>query len=91
MSSLIYSVGIIATQFYLYGKKHCTKTGWEASRKLYKQPDILDDETLDLNNKTFMITGANSGIGKEMSRLVIIDVETPRRGQLTRYCSLTEC
>ena len=55
------------TQFYLYGKKHCTKTGWENAIKSYPQPDILQDSSLDLSDKVYMITGANAGIGREIT------------------------
>ena len=32
-----------STQFYLYGKKYCTRTGWETAARAYPQPDILWD------------------------------------------------
>eukprot|EP01047_Picozoa_sp_COSAG01_P025386 COSAG01_NODE_1601_length_9765_cov_8.340265_4_plen_293_part_00 len=54
------------TQFYLYGRKHFTRTGWEAASKTYAQPDVLT--TLDLRGKCFMVTGANQGIGYEITR-----------------------
>ena len=44
------------TQFFLYGKKHFTRTGWEAARALYPQPDALT--VLELTGKTYMVTGA---------------------------------
>lgn len=53
------------TQFYLYGKKHCTQSGWIAASASYPQPDILDD--INLDGKVFIITGANGGIGYEIS------------------------
>jgi dehydrogenase/reductase SDR family protein 12 len=49
------------TQFFLYGKKHCTKDGWLNSSRNYPTPDILTD--INLDNKVFLITGANAGIG----------------------------
>lgn len=49
------------TQFYLYGKKYCTSTGWEAAHSEYPSPDILDD--IDLSGNVYVVTGANSGIG----------------------------
>lgn len=50
-----------STQFYLYGKKYCTKTGWEAASNKYPIPDILSDVSLDGN--VYLVTGANAGIG----------------------------
>ncbi len=75
--------GITTTQFYLYGKQstrysvliivnwcagkqYFTQTGWEAASKLYKDPTLLD--TANLANKVYMVTGANSGIGLQISR-----------------------
>lgn len=53
------------TQFYLYGTKYCTRTGWEKASSKYPQPDELT--TADLVDKVFIVTGANSGIGFECS------------------------
>jgi len=58
---------ITSTQFYLYGKKHFTKTGWLNATKNYKSPDILQTADLNLADKIYMITGANAGIGKEIT------------------------
>lgn len=55
------------TQFYLYGKRRCTRTGWEAARAAYPKPDLLEDETLNLRGKSYLITGANAGIGREIA------------------------
>jgi dehydrogenase/reductase SDR family protein 12 len=55
------------SQFYIYGRKHCTKTGWEAHKKEYDQPDILEGG-LDLKERVFMVTGSNSGVGKEIAK-----------------------
>lgn len=58
------------TQFYLYGRSRCTKTGWEKARKAYPKPDILEDPNLLLTDRVYMITGANAGIGREITQFV---------------------
>ena len=55
------------TQFYLYGKKYCTKTGWKAASEKYASPDILRSEGLSLEGRVYFLTGANSGIGFEIA------------------------
>ena len=55
------------TQFYLYGRKYCTKKGYDSARKaLLKQgPDPLDN--VSMKGKVCMVTGANSGVGMEVA------------------------
>jgi len=55
------------SQFYLYGRNHFTQTGWQKHKARYEQPDVLSQE-LDLSGKVYMITGANSGVGKEVAQ-----------------------
>ena len=56
--------GITGTQFYFYGKKHFTKTGWQNASKNYVPNEL---ESINMENKTILITGANSGIGYAIS------------------------
>eukprot|EP00405_Crypthecodinium_cohnii_P038345 CAMPEP_0206544496 /NCGR_PEP_ID=MMETSP0325_2-20121206/11563_1 /ASSEMBLY_ACC=CAM_ASM_000347 /TAXON_ID=2866 /ORGANISM="Crypthecodinium cohnii, Strain Seligo" /LENGTH=531 /DNA_ID=CAMNT_0054043277 /DNA_START=52 /DNA_END=1644 /DNA_ORIENTATION=- len=58
------------SQFYLYGRKHFTKTGYEKHQKQYEQPDTLESSDLNLTGRVFIVTGANSGIGKEITRFL---------------------
>jgi dehydrogenase/reductase SDR family protein 12 len=53
------------TQFYLYGRRWCTRNGWLKSSSSYPQPDEL--ESLDISDRVYIVTGANSGIGYECS------------------------
>jgi hypothetical protein len=54
------------TQFFLYGKRNFTKTGYDRHVKSYAEPTLL--ETVDLSGRVFIVTGANSGLGKEITR-----------------------
>ena len=55
------------SQFYLYGKSHFTRTGWEKAMSRYPKPDILEDPLRSLSGHVYMITGANAGLGKEIT------------------------
>jgi dehydrogenase/reductase SDR family protein 12 len=59
-----YSQFAASSQFYLYGKKHFNQTGYLKHIKDYKPAPCMES---DLTGKVFMVTGANSGIGKEIS------------------------
>eukprot|EP00959_Pyramimonas_sp_CCMP1952_P087739 1835807-Pyramimonas_sp.AAC.4 len=56
--------GITTTQFYLYGRKRFTATGWEEASKVYKAGQL---ENAELSSKVFLVTGANAGIGREVT------------------------
>lgn len=55
------------TQFYLYGKSRCTQTGWEKAHRNYPKPDLLEDPSLDISDRVYIVTGANAGIGREIT------------------------
>jgi len=57
------------SQFFLYGKKHFTKTGYERHRRAYGS-NALDVMSVDLTGKKFIVTGANSGCGKELTKFL---------------------
>lgn len=73
--------GIATTQFFLFGKKNCTQTGYLKHVQQYKDPvqsaAIIDNaatdsdkavaDGVDLTGKTFLITGANQGIGYQIA------------------------
>ena len=54
-----------AVQFYLYGRRHFTATGWQRAAARYNPSDL---DTLDLDARTYLVTGANSGIGLTLSK-----------------------
>eukprot|EP00038_Savillea_parva_P005595 m.159241 g.159241 ORF g.159241 m.159241 type:complete len:341 (+) comp11757_c0_seq1:173-1195(+) len=70
---------ITTTQFYLHGKKHFTRTGWEKNFMDYAPPGGFVD--VDLSGRVFAVTGANSGIGKELTQFL-----TSRKGKVYMVC-----
>ena len=61
---------VTSTQFYMYGRSHFTQKGWERARKTYSAQDLLRDPSLSLNNRIFIVTGANAGIGRCIARFL---------------------
>ncbi|KAG7361152.1 dehydrogenase/reductase [Nitzschia inconspicua] len=67
---------ISTTQFYFYGRRHFTQTGYVKHKAKYNSsvqdsPSIKAGQEgadgIDLSNKVVCITGANSGIGKTLA------------------------
>ncbi|CAE7567879.1 DHRS12 [Symbiodinium sp. CCMP2456] len=58
-----------STQFYLYGKRHFTSSGWEMHQASYAKPDVLES-ALSLAGRVYIVTGSNSGIGKEIAQFL---------------------
>eukprot|EP00584_Thalassiosira_punctigera_P012638 CAMPEP_0172572912 /NCGR_PEP_ID=MMETSP1067-20121228/135922_1 /TAXON_ID=265564 ORGANISM="Thalassiosira punctigera, Strain Tpunct2005C2" /NCGR_SAMPLE_ID=MMETSP1067 /ASSEMBLY_ACC=CAM_ASM_000444 /LENGTH=350 /DNA_ID=CAMNT_0013365503 /DNA_START=56 /DNA_END=1108 /DNA_ORIENTATION=+ len=68
--------GIVSSQFFLFGKKHFTRTGYLKHVAQYKEPvqsaAVVDAneptiDGVDLSGQTILVTGANQGIGKEIA------------------------
>mmetsp|Transcript_52529 Transcript_52529/g.96136 ORF Transcript_52529/g.96136 Transcript_52529/m.96136 type:complete len:379 (+) Transcript_52529:46-1182(+) len=57
--------GITTTQFYLHGRTHFTRNGWLEHSASYPSPDPL--EAVDITGRSYVVTGATRGIGKEIT------------------------
>jgi len=78
------------SQFFLYGRRHFTQTGYAAHVAGYSQPDVLT-QPMDLSEHVFIITGGNSGVGKEIAQFllgkkatVFIVCRSAQRGEAAR-------
>jgi len=54
-----------AARFYVYGRRHCTKSGYRGDPKI-----TAALEGTSLSGKVFICTGSSSGIGKELARFL---------------------
>ena len=54
--------------FLVYGNRYFTKSGYESASK---SKDWEDISKVDMKEKSIMVTGANSGIGKILSNQFI--------------------
>lgn len=57
---------ITSTQFYLFGRSRFTATGWLKASKAY----VATDLDVDLRGRSYAVSGANSGIGKETAKFL---------------------
>ena len=70
-----YNQAVVTSQFYLYGKKYCTQSGWRISSSKYKPHDLLPPGS-SLHERVYIISGANSGIGYEVANFLVMNKAT---------------
>ena len=64
--------------WFYKGLKEYTKSGFENASKKFNPADL----EVNCNGQSFMITGANSGLGKQVMYMIYIYI---RCGQAVRY------
>ena len=60
---------IVTYRFYMYGRKHFTQTGWQAHSATYGRGQDLQSK--NLRGRVHVVTGANSGIGREVCEYLV--------------------
>eukprot|EP00933_Yihiella_yeosuensis_P044245 TRINITY_DN39356_c0_g1_i1.p1 TRINITY_DN39356_c0_g1~~TRINITY_DN39356_c0_g1_i1.p1 ORF type:complete len:325 (-),score=48.73 TRINITY_DN39356_c0_g1_i1:52-1026(-) len=58
---------IATTRFFMYGKSHFTQTGYQAHSSAYGS-NALALDSVNLKGSVHVVTGANSGIGREIAQ-----------------------
>lgn len=70
-----YSQFAATSQFYLYGRQYCTQTGYISTMKeMFKNGKVPDPmnaiSSTHMTGKVCLVTGANSGVGKEVAQFL---------------------
>lgn len=60
---------IVTYRFYMHGRKHFTQTGWQAHSAAYGHGKDL--QSMNLRGRVHVVTGANSGIGREVCEYLV--------------------
>jgi len=59
---------IATTRFFMHGRKHFTQTGWRQHSAAYGHGEDL--KSVDMTGRVSVVTGANSGIGREIAEFL---------------------
>ncbi len=63
--NMIFGGTLTTLNWYYHGKSHFTQTGYDAHAAKYNDKNYHDG--VNLSGKKFIVTGANSGLGKEIT------------------------